>query len=176
MESQELSGKLDLENMAAFIRSHEEISELVERLAARLALLDEALRELSAAAEAWLNTRDEFGGWKPVVDAALRVLEVVDPDAWRGAGAVRWERGHATWTPAEGWIRHSDRDKCRARVIIETLRFLSDWLGDGDTATLLGDAARQVEVGVHREVCPLCQSMLCEAGCPIAGLRSGEGR
>jgi len=63
----------------------------------------------------------------------------------------------------------------RANVVVDTLRFLAQgWIASEEDREWCLDAADQIEGYDFEEggwVCPLCQEVVCDAGCPLESLR-----
>lgn len=76
----------------------------------------------------------------------------------------------------EEWVIDANLNAYAHELVAATLRTVAEQVArDDDRASLLETAAR-VEVGEHDSVCPLCQEVTCDSGCPLSGPRAARAQ
>lgn len=61
-----------------------------------------------------------------------------------------------------------------SRIVAATLRQLAEWPDEERTPEVLRDLAIEVENHDYADswVCPMCEEVECDDGCPLAGART----
>lgn len=58
------------------------------------------------------------------------------------------------------------------KIVADTLRTASEWIKDEGDRILLVEAAAEVAGNDLSWLCPMCQEVLCDDGCPLSEARA----
>lgn len=74
--------------------------------------------------------------------------------------------------PGEEWVIDANLNAYAHQLIAATLRMVAEQITDNDDRNFLLETAEQVERGQDDDICPLCQEVTCDTGCPLAQPRA----
>lgn len=78
--------------------------------------------------------------------------------------------------PGEEWVIDVNLNAYAHELVAATLRAVAEQVASLDDRASLLETAERVKAGEHDSVCPLCQEVACDSGCPLSGARAAWAR
>ncbi|WP_435606537.1 hypothetical protein [Streptomyces ardesiacus] len=83
-------------------------------------------------------------------------------------------RSRRMMKPGEEWVIDANLNSFAHELIAATLHTVAEQVANEDDRAWLRETAERVEVGQDDSVCPLCQEVTCDTGCPLAEMRAAR--
>lgn len=83
-------------------------------------------------------------------------------------------RSRRMMKPGEEWVIDANLHAYAHELVAATLRTVAEQVAGDDDRTSLLETAERVEHGEYDAVCPLCQEVTCDTGCPLAETRTAR--
>lgn len=85
-------------------------------------------------------------------------------------------RSRRMMKPGEEWVIDANLHSYAHEIVAATLRTVAEQVASDDGRASLLETAEQVEHGEDDAVCPLCQEVTCDDGCPLAETRAARAK
>lgn len=83
-------------------------------------------------------------------------------------------RSRRMMEPGEEWVIDTNLHSYAHELVVATLRTVAEQVASDDDRASLLETAERVELGEDDAVCPLCQEVTCDTGCPLAETRAAQ--